>query len=147
MKNIRLKKWPPKFCGAGMWTPKVPSLHSSIFLPSSLRKAMASLPKIPDVSIPTGTKRWVRLMFPYFWSFEHSVLSATAPDFARQKLVYNEAKVSWQVASQTRTFPDFHGITVIPLGCLPSSRSKPGDSRCEWILVEPSDLLVMSFVK
>ena len=104
------------------------SLHSSsVLLSKSLRKIMAFLPNTSEVSIPNGSQWWVHLVFAYLCMEFHWLSSVSnCTRFTGQELRIWWGKVSRQVVSQTRTFPDCHGIRVAPSGCFPSSQSKPG---------------------
>ena len=84
----------------------------------------------PRVSMATGVKEWPWSRYEYFRS------SAAAATASVAIAWYDGAKVSGQVASQTKGFPSFHRTIVTPSGRLPSSRSSPEDSRRDGILAE-----------
>ena len=91
----------------------------AIFLPRFLMKAEG--PQQPEVSIAMGTK-WKRVpRDAYLIDFSFSPAIAAAPAIVEVDFKYEGAKVSLQVKSQMRGFPEFHGMSVSPSGYLPSS--------------------------
>ena len=124
----------------------------SILLPTSLRTMMASQPNTPEVSIPTGTKWGVHQKFARLWRELHRLSSVSIAQGSPYKSSeYEEPNVSGQVASPTRTFTNFYSILVAPSVPLPSSRSKPGGSKCNWILAESSgpidDIMMAAYLE
>ena len=76
-----------------------------------------------EVSMAIGTKWWdldSRAYFPFFLA---SAAVATALFSLVASDMYEAAKVSTQVKSQTRHWPDFHGAMEQPTGRLPSDHA------------------------
>ena len=94
----------------------------------------------------TGTKWCVAASSMYFAIFLRSAWSATVPASLVASCRCEGAKVSGQVASQTRTRPTFHGITVAPSDLFPSARQIPAGSRWATILAVARDLLMRSLI-
>ena len=74
-----------------------------------------------DVSKAIGTKKWLGTRLPYKESFLSSAKAAPAPALLVALAMYEGAKVSVQVTSQTRSLPFFQGMTEIPSGRFPSA--------------------------
>ena len=79
-------------------------------------------PKDPEVSKAMGMNRWLGSRWPYLASLICSALAATAPAYLMACGRFDGAKVSQQVASQTKILPLFQGIRVMPSGRFPSLR-------------------------
>ena len=75
----------------------------------------------PDVSKAIGTEKWLGTRLPYKESFLSLAKAATAPALLVALAMYEGAKVSVQVESQTRSLPLFQGTTDIPSGRFSSS--------------------------
>ena len=60
--------------------------------------------------------------------------------------MYDAVKVSTQVKSQTRHWPDFHGAMEQPSGCLPYDLHRPMGSRVGGTLTAASDLCMMALI-
>ena len=78
---------------------------------------MSKLRAKSKVSIAIGTKWWDLDSRAYFSLFLASAAVATALAPLVASEMYEAAKVSTQVKSQTRHWPDFHGAMEQPLGC------------------------------
>ena len=78
-------------------------------------KDLASGPKTPSVSMATEMKRWLASKWLYFAFFLFSASLATAPAPWLARMEREGARVSGQVASQTRVFPPLYGTRVWPL--------------------------------
>ena len=70
--------------------------------PNSFRNGLDLGPMTPDVSKAIGTKKWLGIRLPYEVSFLSSAKAATATALLVALEMYEGAKVSVQVASQTR---------------------------------------------
>ena len=82
-----------------------------------------------------------------FLSLMASVFVATTLASLVALDMYEAAKVSTQVKSQTTYQPDFHGAMEQPLGYLPSDLHKPVGSRFDGkLLTAASDLCMMAFI-
>ena len=113
-------------------------------LPSSWRKLRASGPRTPEVSTATGMKWCVVDNSEYLAFFIPSACFATAPASLPARSMWDGAKVSGQVASQTKMRPLFQGRIVTPSDLFPSDLQIPTGSRWANILADPKDLLMMS---
>ena len=92
------------------------------------------------VSIAIGTEWWDLDSRIYFSLFLASAAVATALASLVASDMYDAAKVSTQVKSQTTHCPDFHGAIGQPSGRLPSDLHRPVGSRVEGTLTAASDL-------
>ena len=54
--------------------------------------------------------------------------------------------MSRQVASKTRNWPVFHGITAAPSGHFPFEKQMPVDSKWEGTSADVSDVLMISLM-
>ena len=114
--------------------------------PKSLRKAVASSPRVPRVSTAMGTKQWVWLMISYLMRFRDSASVATTPEPVTARFRWLCANVSGHVTSHTKHRPCFHGINDIPSGRLPSDLESDVGSSLDGISAVASDLLIKSFM-
>ena len=111
----------------------------------SVSKLRASGPRAPEVSIAIGTKWWDPDIRAYFSHFLVSAVVATVLASLVASDMYDAAKVSPQVKSKTRHWPDFHGATEQPSGHLPSDLHWPAvGSRVDSTLTAASDLCTMA---
>ena len=92
----------------------------------SVSKLRASEPRAPEVSIAIGTKWWGLDSRVYFFFFLASAAVSTALASLVASDMYDAVKVSTQVNSQTRQWPDFHGAIEQLSGHLPSDLHRPG---------------------
>ena len=60
--------------------------------------------------------------------------------------MYESAKVSTQVKSQTRHWPDFHEAMEQPSGRLPSDLHRPMGSSVDGTFIAASDLCMMALI-
>lgn len=72
--------------------------------------------------------------------------AATAPASLTANNECDGARVSGHMASQTRTFPHFHGSIESPSGLFPSDQKRPVGSRWLGILADSNACLMMSFI-
>ena len=86
-------------------------------------------PQEPKVSITTGTNSWAVARFAYFTRFFDSASDAAALDSKADLWTYEGARVSGQVASQSKHLPLTQEIRVAPSGRLASVRVNPDGSR------------------
>ena len=112
----------------------------------SVSKLRASRPRAPEVSIATGTKWWDLDSRAYFSFFLASAAVATALASLVASDMYEAAKVSTQVKSQTRHWPDFHGAMEQPSGRLPSDLYRPMGSSVDGTFIAASDLCIMALI-
>ena len=110
--------------------------------PKSLKKASASGPDTPLVSIAMGTNWWLTSSSAYFLFLCCSAWEATEPASLTDSPRWEGAKVLGHVTSQTNARPRFQGVMEAPSGRLPSDRHTPvgsnwagipADDRCLWI--------------
>src|SRR5206468_2649972 len=116
-----------------------------IRLPNSFTKLRAALPHVPRVSIATGTNLCAIDRAAYLADFLVSAKAAAAPGSAADRSIYDGAKVSGHVASQSKHLPLDHGTRVAPSGRLASVRAKPGGSRTAAMLALCSARRIVSF--
>ena len=107
-----------------------------------MSKLRASGPRAPEVSIAIGTKWWDLDSRAYFSLFLASTALATALAFLVASDMYEAVKVSTQVKSQTRHWPDFHGAMEQPSGCLPSDQYRSMGSSVDGTFIAASDILM-----
>ena len=98
-----------------------------------MSKLRASEPRAPEVSIAIGTKWWDLDSRAYFSFFLASAAVATALASLVASDVYEAAKVSTQIKSPTRHWPDCHGAMEQPL---------PSDLWAQVLVTAASDLYV-----
>lgn len=72
--------------------------------------------------------------------------AATVPASLAANKVWEEAYLSRQVASKTRNWPVFHGITAAPSGHFPFEKQMPVDSKWEGTSADVSDVLMISLM-
>src|SRR5206468_11144661 len=116
-----------------------------IRLPNSFTKLRAALPHVPRVSIATGTNLCAIDRAAYLADFLVSAKAAAAPGSAADRSIYDGAKVSGHVASQSKHLLLDHGTRVAPSGRLASVRAKPGGSRTAAMLALCSARRIVSF--
>src|ERR1700712_373070 len=93
---------------------------------------MASSLKAPKVSTANGTKIYLfSIKFVYFLIFCLAAILATALGDLEAMSIYEEAKVSEQVASHNKCSPLCHGTSVMPSTLSPSVRESPGGSNVD----------------
>ena len=114
--------------------------------PRSEKNDLASGPKTPRDSTAIGKKRWLVSRWAYLHLFFFSACSATAPASLVDKVMYDGASVSGQVASQSSGLPCLQGMMDIPSGLLPSDRERPGGSSWLGNPAASSDLLMMLLI-
>ena len=90
--------------------------------------------RAPEVSIAIGTKWWDLVSRAYVSHFVVSAAVAIALASLVSSDMYDAMKVSTQVKSQTRHWPDFHGAIEQPSGHLPSDLHRPMASRVDGTL-------------
>ena len=88
-------------------------------------------PQEPSDSIATGTKQTLGGRDEYLAIFFDSASAPTALEPDVTILLYDGAKESGIVASQTKGLPRDQGIKVTPSGLLPSDLDKPEGSRLD----------------
>ena len=93
-----------------------------------------------------GTKWWDLDSRAYFSFFLASAAVATALAFLEASDMYEAAKVSTQVKSQARHWPDFHGAMEQPSGRLPSDLHRPMGSSVDGTFIAASDLCMMALI-
>src|SRR5664279_2043744 len=99
-----------------------------IRFPASLMKAKACEFQQPDDSTAIGTNMCERIKSAYLVFLSMAALSAAAPACWAVESIYDVAKVSEIVTSQTRPRPLDHGTIVAPSGRLPSDLVNPTGS-------------------
>ena len=114
-----------------------------------MSKPRASGPRAPEVSIAIaiGTRWWDLDSRAYFSFFLASAAVATAPLASLVASdMYEAAKVSTQVKSQKRHWPDFHGPMEQPSGRLPSDLHRPMGSSVDGTFIAINDLCMMALI-
>ena len=93
-----------------------------------------------------GTKWWDLDSTAYFSFFLSSAAVTTSLASLEASDMYESAKVSTQVKSQTRHRPDFHGAMEQPSGRLPSDLHRPMGPSVDGTFIAASDLCMMALI-
>ena len=98
------------------------NVTAAIRRPSSVTNSSACSPQTPDVSMATGTKSMPVMTSAYFCCFFLSAAVAAEPACVLLECTWDNANVSWQVASHAR-----HRSTFFPWNqyVTPSGRFPP----------------------
>ena len=112
--------------------------------PSSATNLLLLLPRTPEVSTESGSKRYLSVRQLYWVRLRASALSAATPGVMQLSLMSEGANVSEQVASQQRLRPAENGKAVRPSGRFPSLLLRPTGSSHEGIPAELKDRFTMS---
>ena len=104
----------------------------------------ASGPRAPEVLIAIGTKWWDLDSRVYFSLFLAPADDATDLASLVASDMYEAAKLSTQVMSQTRHWPDFHMTMEQPSDRLPSDLHRLVGWRVDGTLTAASDLCTMA---